>query len=388
MATLYRAWLELTGWLVTLVFWLWLMQGQLSYWQPVVLWVTFGLLFLLTRRWGYDSGALPLIAVLVFLGWIFLARLDPTYAAGHFWGVLVGTLAFLAGLFGKFTKFERPLVWALCSLALLVVTVLFGDSAGGAKAWLTIFGFRFQPVELARIFLVIYFAQSLEAKRSKLELFLVLACFLALLALQRDLGPALLVFLVFCWLSLTKEFTWYKLLAYLGSSVFGFVVAFQWFPHFRNRAVAWLWPWDYLDSKGYQVLQGLFALRAGGALGRGLGEGLVHVIPQAHTDYIFAIIGEELGFLGTFAMLLAYFALAFWALRLISKVEDRAQQLIGLGFTVLLHGQVFLVIGGILRLIPFTGLTLPFVSFGSTSLVAQLWMIGMLTGMGFVGGAK
>lgn len=113
-----------------------------------------------------------------------------------------------------------------------------------------------------------------------------------------------------------------------------------------------------------------------------MGEGMADVIPAAHTDYILAVIGEEFGLLGTFALLLVYVGLAFWAFRLLLEVGDGRLRLIGLGFTLLLHVQVLLVVGGILRLIPFTGMTLPFVSYGSSSLTAQLWMFGMLTRLG------
>lgn len=388
MASLYRTWLEFAGWILTAVFWLFLLQDQLIWWQPAILWVSLLVLFFITKYLGYDAGSIPFVSVLILCGWLFLNRLDPIYATGHFWGVLVGTIAFLLGLLVRFTRFNQPLLWGFGALGLLAITAVFGESVSGAKAWLTIFGLRFQPVELARIFLVFYLAQSLTDKRSRAELVFFLGVFFLLLAYQRDLGPALLVFFVFCWLSLYKDFSWYKLTAYVAVTVIGFLSAYQFFPHFRTRAVAWLWPWDYMDSKGYQVLQGLFALRAGGIFGQGLGSGFVHVIPQGHTDYIFAIIGEEFGFLGTFAVLLAYFALAFWALRLLSKIKDPEKQMIGLGLTLLLHGQVFLVVGGILRLVPFTGMTLPFISFGSTSLVAQLWMLGMITNMSRDGGGS
>ncbi|NMB00997.1 MAG: FtsW/RodA/SpoVE family cell cycle protein [Firmicutes bacterium] len=388
MAPLYRTWFEFTGWLLTAAGLLFLLQGQLNWWQPAVLWVLFSVLFFLTRRLGYDPGAIPLLSIPVFCGWLFLTRLDPNYATGHFGGVMLGGLAFLLGVVLKPTKHVKPLFWGFAALVLLLITVLVGESVGGAKAWLTVLGLRFQPVELARIFVVLYLAQSLHGEQSEFELTCVLGCFFLLLAWQRDLGPALLVFFVFCWLSLANHFSWYKLLAYFGTAIAGFVLAVQLFPHFRARAVAWLWPWNYLDSIGYQVLQGLFALRAGGLVGQGLGGGHTHVIPQGHTDYLFAIIGEELGFFGTFSLILVYFALAFWAFRILGRIEDKKQQMIGLGLTLLLHGQVLLVIGGILRLVPFTGMTLPFMSYGSTSLVAQFWMIGILSGLTGNGGAS
>lgn len=380
--TLYRTWLEFTGWLLCLVWWLFWLQGQVSWWEPCVLWVMFMVLYFLTRQLGFDAGAIPFVAVLLLIGWVFLARLNPTWATAQTWGALVGCVGYVLGLWIGRRQPAYPLAWAVSALGLVVITTLFGISVGGARAWITLFGQRFQPVELARIFLIIYLAQYFVGGRSKWELAIVLGGFFVCLAWQRDLGPALLVFFVFCWMSLHWKFTWTKLFAYLGVTAAGFFVAYQWFPHLRTRAIAWLWPWDYLDSKGYQVLQGLFALRSGGIVGQGLGGGLVHVIPNVHTDYLFAVIGEELGILGTFSLLVVYLSLAFWALRLVHSIQDRCLRMTGLGLTLLLHLQVFLVVGGILRLVPFTGMTLPFVSYGSTSLVAQLTMLGMVTGLG------
>lgn len=382
MRPLYRTWFEFSAWLVGIVLWLWLLQTEACLWQPLILWVTFMVLFILTKKLGYAAGALPFVAILVLIGWIFLARLDPRWATQQFWGALLGALAFLIGLFLRPMALDVPLLWAGGALGLVAITAVFGQSIGGAKAWISVAGLRFQPVEIARISLIFYLGHHLNEHRSRREMLLVLATFFGILAWQRDLGPALLVFLVYCLMSLSKDFSWSKVFIYVGTAVLGFFVALSCFPHLKSRALAWIYPWDYLDSKGYQVLQGLFALSAGGLVGQGLGKGLVHVIPEGHTDYLFAIIGEELGLIGTFSLMVIYVALAFWALRLLARVEDEGQQMIGLGLTLLLHGQVFLVVGGILRLLPFTGMTLPFVSYGSTSLVAQFLMLGMLTSLG------
>lgn len=274
-----------------------------------------------------------------------------------------------------------PRLWALTSLSLLLSATLFGSSVRGAKTWLVLPQFRFQPVEFARIFLVLYLGYQLGQERSKRELYFVLGFFFLLLAWQRDLGPALLILFVVCWLTLTQRFSWSKIAFYLVFVAVGLALAYKFFPHLQTRIVAWLWPWDYVDSKGYQVLQGLFALRAGGLVGQGLGGGLAQVIPEVHTDYLFSLIGEELGILGTFSILIAYLGLAFWAFHILASVEDLNKRILGLGLTLLCHLQVFLVVGGILRLWPFTGMTLPFVSYGSNSLVAQFLSLGVVASL-------
>lgn len=385
--TLYHTWFEFSGWLLCLVLWVFWLQGQIGWWQPLVLWVTFMVLFYLTKRLRFNAGSIPFAAFLILFGWVFLARLNPTWATSQFWGALIGCTAYLFGLWMGTVKLKYPLIWAIGALGLILGTAMFGQSVGGARAWITVFGLRFQPVELARILLVFYLAHYFSEGRSRKELALIMATFFLGLAWQRDLGPALLVFLVFCWMSLHVELTWSKLLGFGSTMAVGYVGAMYWYPHLRSRTLAWLRPWDHLNSEGYQVLQGLFALRSGGLVGQGLGQGLAHVIPHMHTDYLFAIIGEELGLLGTFSLLMVYLGLAFWSLRLLHNLEDDRLRMTGLGLTLLLHVQVFLVVGGILRLVPFTGMTLPLVSYGSTSLVAQLWMLGILAGLDRGGGS-
>lgn len=380
--TLYRTWFEFTGWLICLVGWLFWLQGQIQWWQPFVLWVMFMILYFLTKQLGYDAGAIPFVSILVLLGWLFLGRLNAAWATAQTFGALVAGVGYLSGMWLGTRKPRYPLFWAALAIGLVAITALFGTTVGGARAWITVSGLRFQPVEFARIFLIIYLAQYFTEERSVWELTAVLGSFFLILAWQRDLGPALLVFFVFCWMSLRVKFSYQKLLGYSAITVIGFGAAYLWFPHLRSRAMAWLAPWDYLDSKGYQVLQGLFALRSGGLIGEGLGGGLVHVIPNVHTDYLFAVLGEEFGLLGTFSLLMLYLSLAFWALCLLRHVSDGSQQMVGLGLTLLLHLQVFLVVGGIIRLVPFTGMTLPFVSYGSTSFVAQMAMLGMVAGLG------
>lgn len=379
---LYFAWLEFTLWIGLALSWLCFTQGDLNLWQPLIMWLFLALCYFVTKWSGYSPEALPLVAVLVFIGWLFLARLDPNLAEQQFWGFLVAILVYLVTLYSDFVMWSAPKLLVAGSLGLLIMTLLFGHRAGGAQAWLTVAGLRFQPVEVSKVLLILYVARKFATEKLNLNTHLVLGAFIVLLALQRDLGPILLVFLVFCTLALCTNFSWYRLLAYGATLVAGFFSAYKYFTHFHNRVLAWLFPWDYADSWGYQILQGLFALDAGGLIGQGLGNSLARVIPANHTDYLFAIIGEEFGLIGTISLTLVYVALLFWALNLVSGLEDRTNQAIGLGLTLLLHGQVFLVMGGILRLVPFTGMTLPFVSYGSSSLVTQFFMLGLITSLG------
>ncbi|NLJ74691.1 MAG: FtsW/RodA/SpoVE family cell cycle protein [Firmicutes bacterium] len=390
----YGNWLGIGLWLACAMLWLWQFHDLSCWWQPLVVWAGFGLLAIITKRLGYDHSGLIVVCFLVSIGWLFLYRLSPSWAHDQFQGLLFGYAAYLLGLFGNWGHSEFKYTFGAAAVCLLLCTLLFGVRIGGAKAWLAVGSFRFQPVEFARVLLVLFLARYLADNQELLRvrsewpimrywgplLFLLSGVFL-LLAVQRDLGPVLLVFFVYCTLSLLVVFSWRLLFLYMGAAVGGFMGAFVLFPHFRSRVSAWLVPWEYVDTAGYQVLQGLFALDAGSLFGKGLGYGMPQVIPEVHTDYVFAIIGEELGLLGTIGILLAYLCLTFWGMQNAASAEDGAAQYVGLGIVLLGTLQVFLVIGGILRILPFTGMTLPFISYGSSSLVAHMWMIGILAGL-------
>ena len=162
MGLLYRTWFGLTGWIVGVVLWLFILQGQVLWWQPAALWALFIVLWLITRQLGADSGALPFTAVLVFCGWVFLARLDPALAQGHFYGAMLGAVLYLFGLLVPAIRFPFTRLWAWAALGLLAVTAIWGESAGGARAWLSVGSLRFQPVELAKIFLMFYLGRQLS----------------------------------------------------------------------------------------------------------------------------------------------------------------------------------------------------------------------------------
>lgn len=387
-------WLELALWSACAFLWLWQVKEPSCWWQPLAIWVGFAVVAYLTKRLGYDYSGLIVVCLLVTVGWLFLNRLSPQWADGQFRGLLFGYGAYFIGLVGNWGQSEFKYTFGLSAVFLLLLTLLFGVRVGGAKAWLAVGWFRFQPVEFARVLLVLFFARYLwdnqELLRSPSEwptmrywgpLFFLLSGVFLLLAVQRDLGPALLVFLVYCILSLMVVFSWRLVFLYMGACVGGFLGAVVLYPHFRTRIMAWLIPWRLGDTAGYQILQGLFALDAGGFFGTGLGFGMADVIPEVHTDYIFSMIGEELGLLGTAGILLAYLCLTFWGMCSAASAEEIPAQYMGLGLVLLGTLQVFLVIGGILRILPFTGMTLPFISYGSSSLVAHMWMIGILAGL-------
>jgi cell division protein FtsW (lipid II flippase) len=267
----------------------------------------------------------------------------------------------------------------------------------GAQLWIDLFGMRFQPGELAKLTMVIFLAAYLERNRALLSIAtqrvgpvllpaarhlapVVVAAGVALVIMAglRDLGSALLFFGTF----MAMLYVATGRLAYpaLGAVAFavGAFVAYQLFGHVRVRVSIWLDPWADVTGSGYQLAQSLFALGTGGLTGTGLGFGRPQDVPFSATDAIFVVIGEELGLLGATAVLLGYLLLVARGFRISQTARDEFTTLLALGLTVTLAFQAFVIVGGLTRLVPLTGITLPFVSYGGSSLLSNYLLIALL----------
>ena len=283
----------------------------------------------------------------------------------------------------------------LIGLVLLVLPLVpaIGTTVNGATLWIRVGDLSFQPAEAAKILLTIFFAGYLVAKRDSLAVVrtkflgielprlkdlgpLVIAWLvsLAVLVFERDLGTSLLFFGLFVAMLYiaTQRRSW----IILGALLFfaGAALAYYNFAHVRSRVTVWLDPWAYADTGGYQIVQAIFGLANGGVLGAGLGQGFPNLVPFAKTDFIVAALGEEIGITGLFALVLLYAILVERGLRTSVAATDSFGQLLAAGLSIVLALQVFVIIGGVTGLIPLTGLTTPFLSYGGSSLVAN-WVI-------------
>lgn len=286
-------------------------------------------------------------------------------------------------------------------LILLPLIPGLGVEIYGARIWISIAGFSFQPAELAKIMLAIFFAGYLVVNRDNLALagpkflglqlprlrhlapiLLAWAVCLAVLVLQKDLGTSLLFFGLFVSMLYiaTDRLSWMIIGGVLALA--GIAAVISVFPHVTARFNVWLNAMDpevYNAQYGsYQVVQGQFGMASGGLLGTGLGGGFPAIVPQANSDFIIASLGEELGMVGVFGILALYAVLSIRGLRTAAYVRDGFGKLLasGLSFTIAL--QVFVVVGGVTRLIPLTGLTLPFLALGGSSLLCNWIVIGLL----------
>ncbi|MGI8574188.1 MAG: FtsW/RodA/SpoVE family cell cycle protein [Egibacteraceae bacterium] len=367
-------------------------------------------------RWrvrGADPLLLPLAFLLNGLGLVMVRRIDFANAgeadytnlapAQAVWSI-VALAAFVATLLllrdHTFLDAYRYVI-GLGAVALLLLPLLpvIGTEVNGARLWVRAAGLTFQPGELAKLGLVVFFASYLGDKRELLSVassrvgpFMVpparafapvaaaWGVSLAVLIFEKDLGLSLLFFGIFVvMLYVSTARVAYVVAGTLLFSV-GAVLAYLAFGHVRQRIAIWLDMWAYIDEPGgsFQLVQSLFALGTGGIAGVGLGDGMPTFIPFVSTDFIFSAFGEELGLLGTTALLLCYFLLVARGYRTALRCADDFGTLLAAGLTTLFALQVFVILGGVTRLIPLTGLTLPFISYGGSSLLANYILIAVL----------
>ena len=282
-----------------------------------------------------------------------------------------------------------PLLLLALGMLILVLVPGIGVKVNGARRWVRFLGLSFQPAELAKLALVAYLARLLAGKEERVREFsagvlpplIVTGVFFLLIALQPNYGTAVVVLLA----ALTMVFAAGARLTHLlavGAAALPPLGLLLWsVPHVRGRLLAHLQPGGAASPKAlYQVFQSQVALGQGGGLGRGLGEGMqkLYYLPEPHTDFIFAIVGEELGFAGA-ALVVAFFALLLWrGIRIALAAPDRFGALLALGLISVIVGQAAINFGVVVGLLPITGLPLPLVSFGGSSLVVTLLALGIL----------
>lgn len=378
--------------------------------------ITFGGLQVAVRTWAPRATPLLLapIVALTAIGFLEVYRLDVVRAGLQRWWLLIGAglaalvLALLSKPGTSVLRRYRNLILVI-SIALLLLPNLSSDWAfplkglevNGSRLWVVLeLGFtqmQFQPAELAKLGLVTFVAAYLADHQRALreahrqvgplrfpeprQLIPLLAAWgvsVVILVWQRDLGASLLLFagfvlLLYAATGATGYLAAGGLLALLGG-----VASFVMFDHVQRRVVAWIAPFENYQDEGFQIAQGLFALGSGSLAGAGPGLGRPDLIPNASTDFIFAAVGEELGFAGSVAVIALFALVVSVGLGIAFRSRDTFRKLLAAGLTFIFGIQVFLIIGGILRILPLTGITLPFMSYGGSALVGNLVLIALL----------
>lgn len=321
------------------------------------------------------------IAMLQLIGSIMLHRLDVTYAIKQGYYGIAGFLGMLiVTVIVRKIKILDKMQWVyfVLSIALLLIA---NSTAYGSTNWFSINNFSFQPSEFVKIIfafaLAAFFKGAYTFKRlvigSAYSAILVL-----ILVYQRDLGSALLFFAIYVVLSYMYCRKRYITAAQLVAFALGSFVAYRLFGHVARRIDAWLHPFSYIDDQGHQIVQGLFAFAYGKWTGAGLFEGMPYKIPAIKTDYIFAAIGEELGSIIAILTILLFLFLIIFLLSQGQKNKDIFKAYVSVAMAVMLGLQGFIILGGVIKLIPLTGVTFPFVSYGGTSIVTSTITVGLI----------
>jgi cell division protein FtsI/penicillin-binding protein 2/cell division protein FtsW (lipid II flippase) len=371
---------------------------------PAALLLAFLLAHLAVRRFApnADPALLPITFVLAGVGLGIVTRLDAALAASQVtWlfvgvGALVGTLIAVPSL-ERLSRYKYTI--GLAGIVLLMLPALpgIGREINGSRLWLHLGPLSLQPGELAKILIVLFLAAYLAENREMLSistrrflgvampeprtlgpLLLMWLLSMMVLVLERDLGSSLIIYAIF----LTMLYTATGRPAYVavGLTMFagGAVTAYYLFSHVRVRVDIWLHPFADAAGKGYQLVQSLFAFAAGGLTGAGLGSGVPTRIPFVATDFIFSAIGEELGLLGASAIVLCFLAFAIRALATAARAKTDMAAFTATGLVASISLQAFVIIGGVTRLIPLTGVTLPFMSYGGSSLLSTFIALALL----------
>jgi len=304
------------------------------------------------------------------------------------WALMgVGLMIWLSRIDYHVWRKHAPKI-ALASYALLVLVLVVGVNRGGSKAWLGIGSLGIQPSEFAKLGLVMFLAHLLAESKDRMHFFwrgFVPPMGLALVAvglimLEPDLGQSVVIMgttLIMLFVAGTR---WSHLAALFGTGLVGFAGLVAIAPYRMDRIYAFLDPWKYPLGKGYQIIQSLYALGSGGILGLGLGHSRQKFLylPEPQTDFIFSIVGEELGLLGTVSVLLLFAVLIWRGIRTALYAPDDFGTLLATGITGMIAVQVLINIGVVTGSIPATGITLPFISYGGSSLTLLLSGVGIL----------
>ena len=373
-------------------------------WAPIVwlLLMFVALLLLHQFKPEHDPFIFPILALFTGWGLILLDRLAANFLGRQVVWLLLGTAVFLAtALIPRNLRWIRHYRYTLliAGLLLLAATLIFGvnPSGFGAALWLpipTIGSVFFQPSELLKLLLLIFLASYFDERESLLKmsqengrfaalpylapLILMWGFCMILLVWQRDLGAATLFFILFlALLYLATGEKWYVLgglvLLFLGG-----VFAYFAFELVALRIEAWWNPWPDANDRAFQIVQALYALSSGGVLGQGIGQGFPQYIPVVHSDFAFAAIAEEWGLVGSLTVVICFMVLANRGLRIALIQKRPFHRYLAAGIVVLFTAQAFLIMGGVTKLLPLTGVTLPFVSYGGSSMLISSVMIGLL----------
>lgn len=349
---------------------------------------------------GADPAILPIVFILSGIGITFVTRLAPALAISQLIilfvsvALMVGTLALVKNLD---VVIRYKYTFGIIGIILLMLPIFIGTTISGSKLWIRIAGFTIQPGEFAKVFIVLFLAGYLAENRELLSisnrkilgfkiprlrlllpLFAVWGVCLLVVVFERDLGSAVLFYTIFLLMLYVATGRFSYVVIGLALLAVGAVGAYKFLSHVQVRFQVWVDPFKDAQGQGYQIVQSLFSLADGGLVGVGIGNGMANNIPVVESDFIFSAIGEEMGLLGGGAVLILFMLFAVRGLTTAARAKSDLAAFSATGLTAAISFQAFLIVGGVTRLIPLTGVTLPFMSQGGSSLLASFIIVALL----------
>ena len=328
-------------------------------------------------------------AMLVTLGFIMISRISYRDGIKQIYLYIASIIVFYITyfLYNKI-KILKNLKWIYFGLSVLlfVFTLVFGKEQNGAKNWIYFGSISIQPGEFIKIlyvfFLSCYFSGDKKGKikniSEKYVINIAAYSLMGFLILQREWGSLIIFFAIYMILSYVYEHNIFLLLSNLSLvSIAGILGAMK-LKHIQERIAIWIDPWSCYDKEGYQIAQSLFSISSGGFFGSGIGLGQPDSIPFAYSDFIFSAICEEMGMFGGFAIILLYLIFVYRGMKIALSLPEGFDKCIVVGLTSMFAIQTFTIIGGVIKLIPLTGITLPFISCGGSSLISSFISLGIM----------
>lgn len=356
------------------------------------------------KSYNYKKFDLLLIILCIsisYLGIMFIKSANESKVDNQRFGLMLGLIGMIIITLISY-NFWLKFYWVMYAVAIasLVFVRLFGDSGGGARRWFEIGGFRFQPSEIVKILLILFYAQFIMKHKDNINTVrMVAVCVLLIIPPfylifdQPDLSTSIMVLLIFAVVMFTGGLSWKVITGAIVLCVPSFIFLLRYAmqdgvnllgEYQKNRILAWLYPEEYASREAYQTLNAITAIGSGQLTGKGLNNNVIasvkngNFISEAHTDFIFAIVGEEMGFMGCCLVIGLLFLIAIRCAVIARDAKDMAGKIIAAGMSGLVGFQTFINIGVVTGLLPNTGLPLPFVSYGQTSLVSLFFGIGFV----------
>lgn len=345
--------------------------------------------FILMKISSGDHYIFLIATMLISIGAIMIYRIDSQLGLKQLIWIVVGIIIFIMTylIFKYIKKWHKlTLLYLGAAYLLFAITFLLGDRVYGAVNWIRIAGISFQPAEIIKI-IVVFIVASYYAdvnkfkechKNSSLILMAIMYSFVGLLFIQRDLGASLIFYGIFLGLQFVYEEDRKLILMNIGLFTIAGVLGYLLFDHVQVRFETWINPWQTIDAQGYQITQSLFAMAEGGFFGTGLGLGNPEFIPLSYTDFIFPAIVEEMGIFAGIGIIMLFLILVYRGFKIGLGQRNKFYRILALGISLLFAIQSIVILGGVMKVIPLTGITLPFVSYGGSSIVSSFIALGIL----------